>query len=88
MDNLYTKVCHGFTMRLDDDNWTARSCDLTPLYIFLWEAVKDVCYANNSKIIHTLKYNIVRIISEIERETVVIKAKLLKTLFYINIYDA
>ena len=29
-----------------DVNWPPRSCDLSPLDYFLWETVKDKCYAN------------------------------------------
>ena len=39
-------------------NWYPRSCDLTPLDYFLWEAVKDKCYANHPETIQDLKYEI------------------------------
>ena len=43
-----------------------RSCDLTPLGYYLWDAVKDKCYADNSETIDDLKDNIREAIGEIQ----------------------
>ena len=31
--------------------WSPRSCDLTPLDYYLWDAVKDKCYADKPETI-------------------------------------
>ena len=36
----------------------SRNCDFTPLYYYLWSAVKDKCYADKPETIDTLKDNI------------------------------
>ena len=41
--------------------WPPRSCDLTPLDYYLWGAIKDKCYADQSETINALKDNIVEI---------------------------
>ena len=46
--------------------WPPRSCDLTPLDYYLWDAVKDKCYADKPKAINALKDNIREVIGEIE----------------------
>ena len=38
--------------------WPPRSCDFTPLDHYLWSAVKDKCYADQSKTIDALKDNV------------------------------
>ena len=38
--------------------WPPRSCDLTPLDYYLWNSVKDKCYADKPEIIDGLKDNI------------------------------
>ena len=38
--------------------WPPRSCDLTPLGYYLWDAVKDKCYADKPEAIDALKDNI------------------------------
>ena len=50
--------------------WPPRSCDLTPLDYYLWGAVKDKCYADNSGTIDALKDNIREDIGEIQLHTI------------------
>ena len=38
--------------------WPPRSCDLTPLDYYLWDAVRDKCYADKAEAIDALKDNI------------------------------
>ena len=45
--------------------WPPQSCDLIPLYYYLWGAVKDTCYTNKAGIIGALKDNICEAIGEI-----------------------
>ena len=45
--------------------WPLRSCDLTPLCYYLWDAVKDKCYADKPETIDALKENIREAIGEI-----------------------
>ena len=47
-----------------------RSCDLTPLDYYLWEAVKDKCYFDKPETIDTLKHNIREAIGEIQLHTI------------------
>ena len=47
-----------------------RSCDLIPLDYYLWGAVKDKCYADKPKTIHTLKDNIGEGSDEIQLHTI------------------
>ena len=47
-----------------------RSCDLPPLDYYLWDAVKDKCYADKPEIIDTLKDNIRKAIGEIQLHTI------------------
>lgn len=49
----------------DDVNWSPRNYNLTSLDHFLWKAVKDQCYANNSETIRDLKTKIHAPIAEI-----------------------
>ena len=51
--------------RRTDVIWPPRSCDLTPLYYYLWGAVKDKCYADKPDTIDALKHNIREAIGEI-----------------------
>ena len=46
-----------------------RSCNLTPLDYYLWNAVKDECYADKPEIIDALKDNI-EAIGEIQLPTI------------------
>ena len=50
--------------------WPPRSCDLTALDYYLWGAVKDKCYADNSETINALKDNIREAIGEIQLRTI------------------
>ena len=51
--------------RRADVVWPPRSCDLTPLYYYLWGAVKDKCYTDKLETIDALKDNILEAIGEI-----------------------
>ena len=51
-----------------DVNWPPRSCDLSPLDYFLWETVKDKCYANQPETIKELKHEIKIAIDEIRAQ--------------------
>ncbi|GFW72219.1 transposable element Tc3 transposase [Trichonephila clavipes] len=46
-------------------NWPPRSCDLTPLDLFLWGYVKSLVYADKSQILDHLEDNIRRVIADI-----------------------
>ena len=52
--------------RNGDYNWLPRSCDLTPVDIFLWGYVKDKVYADAPQSIQELEEKIRAIIDEIE----------------------
>ena len=52
--------------RRADVIWPPRSCDLTPLDYYLWDAVKDMCYADNPETIDALKDNIREAIGEVQ----------------------
>ena len=49
--------------------WPPRSCDLTPLDYYLWDAVKDKCYADKMETIDYLKDNIREAIGEVPLHT-------------------
>ena len=53
-----------------DVNWAPRSCDLTPLDFFLWETLKDKCYANHPETIDALKREIEVAIHAIGAQTI------------------
>ncbi|GFT64601.1 DUF4817 domain-containing protein [Trichonephila clavipes] len=46
-------------------NWPPRSCDLTPLYYFLWSYVKSLVYANTPQMLDHLEFSIRRVIADI-----------------------
>ncbi|GFW10693.1 uncharacterized protein TNCV_4918121 [Trichonephila clavipes] len=46
-------------------NWPPRSCDLTPLYYFLWGYVKSLVYADKPLTIDYLEVIILRVIADI-----------------------
>ena len=46
------------------------SCDLTLLDYYLWDAVKDNCYADNKKTIDAVKDNIRKAIGKIQLHTI------------------
>ena len=50
--------------------WPPRSCDITPLDYYLWDAVKDQCYAVKPATIDALKNNIREAICEIQLHTI------------------
>ena len=56
--------------RRADVVWKPRSCDLTPLDYYLWDTVKDNCYADKPETIDALKDNIREAIAEIQLHTV------------------
>ena len=43
---------------------------MTPLCYYLWDAVKDKCYADKSETIDSLKENIRKAIGEIQLHTI------------------
>ena len=47
-----------------------RSCDLTPLDYYLWDAVKDKYYADRPETINALKDNIRKAFGEIQLYTI------------------
>ena len=51
--------------RRADVVWPLQSCDMTPLDSYLWDAVKDKCYADKPEKIDDLKDNIPEVICEI-----------------------
>ena len=56
--------------RRADVVWPSRSCDLTPLDYYLWDAVKDKCYGDKPETIDALKNNIREAIGEIQLHTI------------------
>ena len=50
--------------------WPFRSCDLTPLDYYLWDAVEDKCYVDKPETIEALEGNIREAISEIQLHTI------------------
>ena len=50
--------------------WPPRSCVLTPLTHYSWDAVKDKCYADKPETIDALKDDIREAIGEIQLHTV------------------
>ena len=56
--------------RRADIIWPPRSCDLTPLDYYLWDTVKNRCYAAEPDRIDALKDNIREAIGEIQLHTI------------------
>ena len=56
--------------RTADVVWPPRSCDLTPLDYYLWDADKDKWYAHKPEAIDALKDNIREAIGEIQLHTI------------------
>ena len=56
--------------RRADVVWPPRSCNLTPVGYYLWDAVKDKRYADKPETINALKNNIREAIFEIQLNTV------------------
>lgn len=50
--------------RRGDVNWPPRSCDLTPLYFFLWGFLKSQVYASKPQSTNALKVNITQAIAQ------------------------
>ena len=50
--------------------WPSRSCDFTLLDYYLWDAVKDKCYADKPETIDDLKDIILEAIGEIQLHTI------------------
>ena len=48
-----------------DINWSPRSCDLTPLDLFLWGHAKDRVYADKPSTLEHFKTNIRQVMAEI-----------------------
>ena len=57
--------------RRADVVWSPRSCHLTPLDYYLWDAVKNKYYADKPETIDALKDNIREAIGEIQLHTTV-----------------
>ena len=57
-----------FISRRADVVWPHRSCDLTPLDYYLWDAVKYKCYADKPEAIDAFKDNIREVIEATERK--------------------
>ena len=51
--------------------WPPRCCDLIPLHYYLWDAVKDKCYADKLETIDALKDKIRGAVGEIQLHTIV-----------------
>ena len=82
---MVTTTCHTAEATLDvlrfvfedpiiscraDAVWLPRSCDFTPLDYYLWDAVKDKCYADLPETIDALMDNIREAIGEILLHTI------------------
>ena len=67
---IFDGLCPVFEDRIisrrADVVWPLRSYNLTPLDYYLWDAVKDKCYADKPKTIDALKNNIREDIGEIQ----------------------
>ena len=65
---------HVFEVRIIirrvDVVWPPRSCNLTPLHYYLWDAVKDKYYADKPEIFDTVKDNIREAIDESQLHTI------------------
>ena len=70
LDVLYPVIEDRIISRKADVVWPLRSCDLTPLDYYLWDAVKDKCYTEKLETIDALKDNIREAIGEIQLHTI------------------
>ena len=70
IDLLRTVYDSQISSRNSDVNWPPWRCDLTTLDYFLWEAVKDKCYANHPETIEILKHEIEFAIHGIDAQTI------------------
>ena len=56
--------------RRADVVWPPRSCVLTPLFYYLWGAVKDKCYTGKPETIDALKDNVREAVGEQKLHTI------------------
>ena len=70
LDVLHPVFEDRFISRRIDVVWPSPSCDLTLLDYYLWDAVKDKCYADRPETIDALKNNICEAIGEIHLHTI------------------
>ena len=63
---LYETFPDRVLSRFGDQNWSPKSCDLTPLDFFLWDYLKSKVYVNNPTTTHALQEEIKRCINEIQ----------------------
>ena len=69
--NILRPVLEDYIIsRRTNDVWPPRSCDLTPLDYYLWDAVKDNSYADQPETNDALKDNIRESIGEIQLHTI------------------
>ena len=68
MDLLRNEFSENFISRSRPVNWPPRSCDLTPLYYFLWGYVTAHIQADKPASIDALEDNIEAFIREIPAE--------------------
>ena len=64
-DVLHTVFKDRIISRRADVVWPSRSCDLIPLDYYLWDAIKDKCYADKPETIKALKQKFEKIFSNI-----------------------
>ncbi|GFY09001.1 putative LOC100569746 [Trichonephila clavipes] len=65
IDLLKDTFRDGLISHFGPVNWPPRSCDLTPLYYFLWGYVKSLVYADKPQTLDHLEDNIRRVIADI-----------------------
>ena len=70
LDVLRSILQDRISSRRADIIWPPRSCDLTPLYYYLWGAVKDKSYGDKPETIDALMDNIREAIGEIQLHTI------------------
>ena len=70
LDVLHPVFDDRIISRRADVVWPPRSCDLTPLDYYLWDAVKDKCYVDKVETIDALNDNIREAIGEIQLHTI------------------
>ena len=70
VDVLHSVFEDRIISRRVDVVWPPRSCDLTPLDYYVWDAVKDKCYADKPETIDALKDNIREAIGKIRLHTI------------------
>ena len=70
LDVLHPVFEDRINSRRTDVFWPPRSCDLTPLDYYLWDAVKGKCYVDKPEAIDALKDNIREAIGGIQLDTI------------------